>query len=273
MSFFKNVFTLGRYGKMHNELTVFENRRNTFLELAKEFRNSLKDQKLAFEVLKNQRKSAEKNIFLFKSILFLIKNKIKDNKSETIEDKMKIKEEIYVPTKVTSTNTSIPEIDLSKFSSDFFSTTNRNLKKLSKLKDPKKEDFILAGVDTAISAVTNAIGGIIELNKQVNEKRREIQESTKLLLNAAESIFDYHPILYKETLRANEIALTLLKSNEAFSAKYQEIFQEIFHESKITLFKKFLLKEKFQISDETIEKIVFLGSICSEYNKISQSKL
>ncbi|WP_157807022.1 hypothetical protein [Algoriphagus formosus] len=273
MSFFKNVFTLGGYGRMENELQKFEERRLVFLTLVKEFEGSLKSQKAAFKILKNQRNKAEKNIFLFKTILLLIKNKIKDNPADVIQDVMQIKGGANVPTKVRRAKTDIPQFDLSKFSEDFFLTTSKNLNMLGKIKDPKKEDFIITAVATAVSAITNSIGGIIKLNQEVNNKRKEINFNTQLLFKTASEISNYFPILYSDTLRANEIARTLIKANETFSIQYLDIINNVFHENEFVLFKKFVLNQKFQISDDVVDKIIFLGSICSEYNKISQTKL
>lgn len=273
MSFFKNVFTLGRYGKMENELLNYKRRRDILKKMANEFKESIKDQKSAFNSLTIQRKDAEKNIFLFKTILFLIKNKIKDNKADIIKDKMNIKEHINLPSKVLNAKTEIPEADLSKYSNDFFSRTNKNLKILSKIKNPQKEELAILAIDAAISAITNGIGAIIELNQEVNEKRKEIIENTKIIFKAAETVSNYHPTVYQETLRAIEITKSLIKANEAFSICYEEIKNEIFRENDLILFRKFILKEKFEINESIINKIIFLGSICSEYNKISQTKI
>lgn len=273
MSFFKNVFTLGRYGKMENELIIYEWRRDTIKEMADEFNKSLKDQKIVFNSLKIQRKTAEKNLFLFKTILLLIKNNIKDNKADIIQDKIKIKESINLPSTVLNASTAISEIDLSKYSNDFFSNTNKNLKILSKIKNPKKEELAILAIESTISAISNGIGAIIKLNQDVNEKRAGIFENTKKILRAADTIMEIHPSIHEDTLGASEIAKTLLKANESFSIKYEELKNEVFYEKKLTLFKKFVLNEKFEIKQETIDKIIFLGSICSEYNKISQTKL
>jgi hypothetical protein len=273
MSIWKNIITFGNFGRLEDDIKIFAYRRSILEEIVKEYDIAMFSQKKAFTILNIEREKAIKNLALFKSIIKKIKKNVQDNIAIKVRDKKTDSNNFINYGSIQSFRNNLPDLNVDEFSDVFFIKVQSSISALGAKKEIDKNDLIIHGADVAISAMVNFLSATISINRNVIEKRRLIKDKTLDISDSVKSIKDSFPIIYAETNRVGEIALLLNKNNFIFTGKFIELNLLVHSKSHFYQFIDFLQDIRFDANEDVKKKIIFLGQICSEYNKINVLKV
>lgn len=266
MSFFKDFVTGGNYSKLEGEIAYYE-RVVSFAQKIQGYLNNLimeKDEVANFLV--SEREDAMRNLSLAKNLITRIKAKTGSTvKQEVIKD---FNGEFDVNRVDNSDINSFPDFGstLENFADSTLSTLEHRLSNISDNNMPKSEaksQMALAGLEIAVGA----INGLININSETNNKRREISERLDSLKNTIDNLYNAINSITVHTKRTIEVARVLNKNNEVFSIKYKEIHNLLYSNNgnKATS-DKIIIEE-----DEEKKKLGSLITICSNYSKVNQN--
>lgn len=269
MSWFKNVITAGNYNKLQKEEKDFHILAENFSLLQNAYIDLNQSHLNALHFLKTERKEVVKN-------LSLTKNLISKVKSITNDKKQIIKSDFITYTEKTSVEFKIGDISidfqgkLDKVSETFVKSLDSSFKRLENKKTYTKGDLQLELAGIALDTIGEGINAVINLNGEVNEKRKHITNTSREINEAMHKMTNQAPKLYIEIKRMIEITRVLNMHNQVFSSKYESIQNEINKKSKFSIFLDEIFKKKI-IPDETMQiNLHSLMKYSSEYSRFNK---
>lgn len=127
------------------------------------------------------------------------------------------------------------------------------------------------GIGVGVSLLSSALETVNAAQKACEDANRECAEAISQLQEVCDAITESQASI----LRAGEIIIALNKANEAFWQTYADLRNYVFGDEPS--FKQFIFGPKIATSDKQNitfrESIMHLAQVCSEYNKINQSKI
>lgn len=271
----KNVITTGKSSKLEKKM----NRLQILSDCCAILKNNIgilsSYNKQLSSYLEDARITSYRNLFLAKELIFIGRKKVKGKKQTVILDSYNRIDKIG--------DFKLETVEDINFESElFFSNMGASLKnsldglnKSINIKgDISKNDLINVGIDVTIDTIFQSVEHIINMNKDMKEAlikaEENINKATQYIEKSIEAI-----MLYKASLlRQSEILLALVKCNKAFITAYEPMREKIFGKPTLS---KFLLKNKdnkeYLQSVDFKGDIQFLINLCSEYNKVNQSKV
>lgn len=271
----KNVITAGKSPKLDKKMDRLQllsvccaDLKNN-IEILSNYNKSLSD------YLEDARITSYRNLFLAKELIFIGRKKVEGKKQSVIVDLN------YQIDKIKDFELEEVE-DINSQSKLFFSnmgvSLNNSLDSLNKSIEIKgnlsKSDLTNVAIDIAIDTIFNSIEQVANMNKEMKEALIKVEES----INNATQYIDKSIgaiMIYKASLsRQSEVLIALVACNKAFISAYEPLREIIFGKPKLS---KFLFKnkntEEYLQSIEFKKDIQFLINLCSEYNKVNQSKI
>lgn len=273
MSIFKNILTLGSYGKLQDEISYLESKASMLRSFSSHFSPMVESQKKCFKLLNEERKEAQKNLFLAKTLVFKIKKR-------AVESSLEIPVEYAIDIPEFNDQSNMSEnlhgevsFDIGAIGDEMIFSASDSLDYLASKDKLTELDVKTEAIGVGIDILLSSIESLVSLNSQVREQRQKVQYNIEIVKENLILIKDTFPMIYYETNRAIEIFAALNKNNQVFSEKYQELLSLIFDKPGYMLFYEELTNKKLQISEEQQKGIMVLLKICSEYGKISKLKV
>ena len=227
------------------------------------------------DYLKTARIASYRNLFLAKELIFIGKKKVEGKKQMVIVDENHGIAEV-VDLKVDKVEDINYQSDL--FFSDMGLSLSNSLDKLSNSFESKgavsKNDLALAVIEVGVDTLINSIEQVININEEVKEAIIKVEEginsAIKYLNQSTQAIQIYKASL----LRQSEILIALTVCNKAFIAAYEPLREKTFGKPSLI---RYIFKNKAEVnfiqSIQFKEDIKHLMILCSEYNKINQTKV
>ena len=269
MSWFKNVITGGNFDKLQNEQREFNKLANSFSLLQDGYIDLNQTHLNALHFLKKEREEVVKNLSLSKNLISKIKSITNDKKQEIKNDFITYVENQNVEFQLGDVSINF-QGKLDNVSETFVKSLDSSFKRLENKKNYTKGDLKAELAIVAVETLIKGVGEIINLNGEVNEKRRHITASTKEIIDATSKMTKQAPKIHIEAKRMIEIASVLNKHNQVFSIKYQAIQREINKKSKVTIFINELFNKKI-IPDENMQiNLHSLMKYSSEYSRFNK---
>lgn len=268
MSWFKNVITGGNFDKLQNEQREFNKLATSFSLLQDGYIDLNLTHLNALHFLKKEREEVVKNLSHSKNLIFKIKSIKNDKKQEIKNDFITYVENQNVEFELGDVSINF-QGKLDNVSETFVKSLDSSFKRIENKKNYTKQDLKSELVTLAVETLVKGVSEIINLNGEVNEKRKYITTSTKKIIDATSKMTNHAPQIYIEVKRMIEIAEVLNKHNQVFSIKYQAIRNEINKKSKFTIFINELFDKKI-IPDETMQmNLHSLVKFSSEYGRFN----
>ncbi len=270
MSWFKNVITGGNYNKLQNEEREFQNLAEKFSLLQDGYIDLNQSHLNALHFLKTEREEVVKNLSLTKNLISKVKSITNDKKQIIKSDFVSYVENTNVEFQIGDVSIDF-QGKLDKVSETFVKSLDGSFKRLENKKTFTKGDLKLELAGIALDVISEGIDAVINLNGEVNEKRRHITSTSIDIKEAMRKMTNQAPKTYIEIKRMIEIARVLNMHNQVFSAKYQTIQNEINKKSKFSIFISELLKKKI-VPDETMQtNLHSLMKYSSEYSRFNKN--
>ena len=273
--FGKNVITGGKSSKLEKKMDRLRCLSASCSDLKENLKILADFNKRLSDYLETARITSYRNLFLAKELIFIGKKKVEGKKQVVLVDKSHEIAEV-MDLKVDKVKDVNYQSDL--FFSNMGLSLSNSLDKLNKSIEIKggvsKGDLTDVAIDFAVDALFHSIEQIIDVNKEMKEALIKAEYG----INSAIKYIDQsiHAILiYKASLlRQSEILEALVVCNKAFIAAYEPLREKIFGEPSLSryIFKN-KAEEDFIQSIQFKEDIKHLMILCSEYNKINQSKV
>lgn len=269
MSWAKNFITAGKYNLLQNEQIEFNNLAKSFSLVQDSYVELNQTHLNALNFLKKEREDVVKNLSLSKNLISRIKSIANNKKQEIKNDFLTYVENENVEFKLGDVTINF-QGKLDNVSNTFVNSLDSSFKRLDKKKTYTKTDVQTELAIVAIDTLMKGVGEILNANREVNEKRKYITESTRKINNAFRTMTGQAPKLYAETKRMIEIAEVLNKHNQVFTIKYLAINKDINSKSGISIFfndlfnKKIVPNENMQMNLHTLMKF---SSDYSRFNK------
>ncbi|WP_283686671.1 TlpA disulfide reductase family protein [Dysgonomonas sp. Marseille-Q5470] len=273
--FGKNVITGGKSSKLEKKMDRLRCLSASCSDLKENLKILADFNKRLSDYLETARITSYRNLFLAKELIFIGKKKVEGKKQVVLVDKSHEIAEVM--------DLKVDKVEDVNYQSDLFFSNmglslSNSLDKLNKSIEIKggvsKGDLTDVAIDFAIDALFHSIEQIIDVNKEMKEALIKAEYG----INSAIKYIDQsiHAILiYKASLlRQSEILVALVVCNKAFIAAYEPLREKIFGEPSLSryIFKN-KAEEDFIQSIQFKEDIKHLMILCSEYNKINQSKV
>lgn len=271
-SFFKSVITLGKSSKLEKEVGRLKALQTVALSTRDQLTTTIDYHNYAEDLLERCRIDAYRNLSLAKEMIAIIKHiKGKDNKLIT-DQILHIEIEALAPV---DDNVVIEAFEDNRFVNKIQDNFTKGLDKFVSGKvEINKGTLVDQGVDLAIHVIEDFISEIGRLNKEVSQKRLEVQRAKndieRSLLSSSKAFIG----LQANIFRINEIVEGLDQVNKLFICRYEPLRLRVFEDSSLSSFLK--QKSRYQMlkTDPLFwADIKLLVSICTEYNKINQSKV
>lgn len=273
MSFFKNILTLGKHGKLQDELQLLQEKNWYLTKLNSDFQPLKETQWESFNLLKLEREAAYKNLFLAKTLISKIKVRLKSQQlhleTDNLTNVMLSGNNSHLDLRI---NGDI-SIDFDNLGSELFENISASLDYLGSQEKISSTDLKVEGLKMGVSALVSGVDALIDMNQEVRQQRELVRDKLIEVTNSVTQITKYFPTIYAETHRAIEIALTLNKTNQIFVNKYEQINKRLFNKSKIRLFWDEFMGRRLSFDQEDESELLKLIQICSEYKKISSIKI
>lgn len=270
-SFLKNLLTAGRYNQLQREI----GRLNTLAEASEEIQEEMITndilQSSLERFLMQYRVAAYRNISFCKGLLGLLKT-VEGTKQDIVHDvSIPIPQSAILSTCDTSSFSRI-EFDSEAFTEGVMSSVDVASKSLTAIQNSgnkiQKADFAEAAITIGISAITEGISGIIDLNEQTTNQRALVLEEISRITADLERLLPKLNTYRAQILRQVELLTSLKELNSAFVKVYEPLRQSIYND-RGGYAKDF---EVFLSSPETKKQLGLLTAICSTYSKINQAK-
>jgi len=269
MSRIKNFFTGGNYNKLQDEEAAFYDLKNKFNSIQDEFFLINQKRFEALTHLKSEREDAIKNLHLAKNLISRIKE-------------VNGKEIIQVIDSISNVVATGPEIVIGDVSIDFqgkldnvsqtlLNSLSGSLNRLGENKTYTKKNLKAEFATIAFDVVSDGISQLIQINSEVNSKRKEIVNASRNMLDSIDKMTTQAPVIYKELKRIIEISRVLNKHNQAFSKKYETIIKDINRQSKWSNFIDDLFNRKIVPDNKMLMDLKYLISYSSDYSKINKN--
>lgn len=216
------------------------------------------------------RKNAYRNIKLVKELIAL--TKVYQGKKQTLKFDKKISIDVLSTNTADYYNSDDYIADYSS-SVETFQDTFNSLYTGESSGDPKTDLWEL-GADLAISAIAGAFDGIINENERRTQERAALERaSANIIASITKTVSSINENQAK-MLRANELLIALGKANVAFVKTYVPLRDMVF--GKEPSIANFLSRAKLRPGmpehKKFIQDLGYLIKLCSEYNKINQTK-
>ena len=269
MTWFKNAITGGNFNKLQNEQREFNKLTKSFSLLQDGYIDLNQTHLNALNYLKKEREEVVKNLSLSKNLISKVKAITNDKKQEIKNDFIAYVENENVEFRLGDISINF-QGKLDNVSETFVKSLDSSFKRLENKKNYTKGDLKAELAIVAVETLIKGVGEIINLNGEVNEKRRHITASTKEIIDATSKMTKQAPKIHIEVKRMIEIASVLNKHNQVFSIKYQAIQREINKKSKVTIFINELFNKKI-IPDENMQiNLHSLMKYSSEYSRFNK---
>ncbi len=269
MSWFKNVITGGNFNRLQDEQREFNKLAKSFSLLQDGYIDLNQTHLNALNYLKKEREEVVKNLSLSKNLISKVKAITNDKKQEIKNDFIAYVENENVEFRLGDISINF-QGKLDNVSETFVKSLDSSFKRLENKKNYTKGDLKAELAIVAVETLIKGVGEIINLNGEVNEKRRHITASTKEIIDATSKMTKQAPKIHIEVKRMIEIASVLNKHNQVFSIKYQAIQREINKKSKVTIFINELFNKKI-IPDENMQiNLHSLMKYSSEYSRFNK---
>lgn len=269
MSWFKNVITGGNFNRLQDEQREFNKLAKSFSLLQDGYIDLNQTHLNALNYLKKEREEVVKNLSLSKNLISKVKAITNDKKQEIKNDFIAYVENENVEFRLGDISINF-QGKLDNVSETFVKSLDSSFKRLENKKNYTKGDLKAELAIVAVETLIKGVGEIINLNGEVNEKRRHITASTKEIIDATSKMTKQAPKIHIEAKRMIEIASVLNKHNQVFSIKYQAIQREINKKSKVTIFINELFNKKI-IPDENMQiNLHSLMKYSSEYSRFNK---
>lgn len=273
--FGKNILTAGNLSKLNRKkaklksLAKYCTHLKSSLEEIVEYNNNLSD------FLKDARKASYRNLFLAKELIFIGKEKTESRKQTVVRDDNYKADKIKV--------FKLNEVEDINFQSELFFSNMGSIisdslsdfdEAINIEEDVTKEDLAGLAVDIAIETLSEFVDHVFNMNKRTKEALIAIEQDIAKVFEYLEKSLSAILIYKASLLRQDEILRSLTACNKAFIVAYEPLREIIFGEPTLL---KFVFKdknrEKYIHSVEFKKDIQHLILLCSEYNKINQSKV
>lgn len=272
MSIFKNIVTLGGHSRLQKDIADMKNVQGYYGYLYADFNPLVEAQNRSFQLLKQEREAAVKNLFLVKTLIFKIKKNVSDQTQKIILDESTFVADID-PSIRNSAISGEVSVNFEEIGTSFLTSVESSLSVLNSKEKITKNDLQYAAISVGIEVLGNFINEIAEINKQVTKQRELVKAELIKLRDAISKITEYHTPIFYETLRAIEIAEALNKTNQVFTAKFLKLNEMLFTKSKFKLFWDEVTNKKLELTEEETLELLILKSICSQYNQINKQKI
>lgn len=269
MSWFKNAITGGNYDKLQNEEREFQNLTEKFSKLQDGYIDLNQSHLNALYYLKTEREEVIKNLSLSKNLISKIKSITEDKKQVIKSDFVSHKENTNVEFQIGNVSIDF-QGKLDNVSETFVKSLESSFKRLEEKKTFTKGDLKVELAGIALDAISEGISAVINLNGEVNEKRKHIVSTSIEIKKAMQKMTQQTPKTYLEMKRMIEIARVLNMHNQVFSAKYQTIQNEINKKSKFSVFRNELLNKKIIPDENMVTNLHILMQYSSEYSKFNK---
>lgn len=269
MSWLKNKITGGNYNKMQSEEVEFNILKDKYSLLKEGYDDLEKSRQKASHLLKTERKEAVKNLTLAKNMILKVKTISNDKRQIIQSDFISCFESTCVEFKIGDVSIDF-QGEFDKVGVAFVGSLSGSLKRFQKNKTYTKQDF-KKELGAAFDFIGVAFGSILNLNEEVNKKRRIIADKSIEIKDAMLMMTSQAPQIYIESKRMIELARVLNMHNQVFSIKYETIQKEINKKSKFDIFTNELFKKKI-IPDETMQiNLHSLVKHSSEYSRFNEN--
>ncbi|MUV04985.1 hypothetical protein GN157_14810 [Flavobacterium rakeshii] len=268
MSFFKNIITGGNYNKLLKEEESFNELNERFYLFQNDFLLINKERHKALVYLMHEREDALKNLTLAKNLISKfteIKGKENAKVIDAVSNVDKIENHIYLGDLTINFQSGLDSV-----SETFLNSLEGSLIRLDEKKGYSKNELKAEFTMIAFDVVAEGVGQIIQLNSEVNAKRRKIIEAREQINSSIKKMTVKAPKIYQELKRIIEISKVLNKHNQVFSQKYKTIIDEMNSDSKWSNFINEVLNRKIVANDKMIEDLKYLLAYSSEYNKLNK---
>ncbi|MGG7034192.1 MAG: hypothetical protein ACI7YS_03245 [Flavobacterium sp.] len=268
MSWLKNFVTGGDYNRLQDEQREFNQLAKSFSLLQDGYIDLNNTHLNALQILKKEREEVVKNLSLAKNLISKVKAITNDKKQEVKNDFITYVENENIEFQLGDVSINF-QGKLDNVSETFVRSLDSSFKRLENKKNYTKGDLKSELAIVAVETLIKGVAEIINLNGEVNEKRRHITESTRKIKDATSKMTNQAPKIYIEVKRMMEIAEVLNKHNQVFSIKYQAIQKEISKKSKFSIFINELINKKI-VPDETMQmNLHSLMKYSSEYSRFN----
>jgi len=261
----KNILTFGGAGKLKRETETFESLQHKYITSSQQYNLLIKNRSILFYNLMLERNEAIRNFELLKSLI-KIQKKIKSKKMDSNNDELSTIVDVNFNKMINIKKNNYTQIidssirNISKSTDKSFDRLINNFNSNGTLtKQDIKVEALMVGVDL-VGEAFNYIGN---LNNEVNQKRKEVQQHISSLQIGLSKIFDSYGNVFADSLRIDEIFQVLNKNNQIFIEKYKNILEKYFMDYDLN--KKNEQLNNFQNSLE--QDIKFLIMLCNEYSK------
>lgn len=256
-------------GGLSFEKERFEKIKNIAEEMNKLYDSFKTDSDQVSKYLYEARCVAQKNIYLCKELMHIIRPLLKTNKKKYAKDNLKVEQTLVKTDKYKPTIKYDSRRDISKLGNEIeiqMKTLVKN-KTFYNLKNTDgKIDLAIAGLQVVSTAIDSALNYISNRNKQREELARMSLEIVQSLSKSTDDIL----INQAKILRASEILGALFYSNKAFVKAYVDVRDLCFGDIS---FKNFIRRPARDNSEELDRSIIHLQQVCSEYSKINQQTI
>lgn len=269
MSWFKNIITGGNYNKLQNEEIAFYDLKIKYNSFEDDFLLINQKRFEALSHLKNEREEATKNLYLAKNLI----SRIKEVNGKEIIQVIDSISDVAIPSPAIVIGDVSIDFNgkLDNVSQTFLNSINDSINRIGENKTYTKQDLKVEFASIAFDIVSEGISQLIQINSEVNSKRKVILDGSRSMTNSIEKMTNQAPVIYKELKRIIEISRVLNKHNQAFSKKYETIVKDINKKSKWSNFINDLFNRKLVPDDKMLMDLKYLIAYSSDYNKINKS--
>lgn len=213
--------------------------------------------------LEESRRNAYRNFTLAKELIAMAIATKKSSHELSIDDKID-------DTQLTLVS-SLDKVSSVEAGIDWDNTTNSAIKTSTQLLSLGIRGPWAIGIGIGASLLAGAFNAVQKAQRACEEANKQCAEAINQLAHINDTIISSQA----KILRSGEIVVALNKANEAFWNAYLSLRDDVFNSEPS--FSQFIFGAKVPIrlkeSPEFREKIVHLIQVCSEYNKINQSRL
>lgn len=275
MSWFTNIISGGGHNKLQNELDDLNRLKEFAAEMSIVYSDLQQQKGSATRIIIKERADAIRNINMAKTLMKRIKTKTESKtKQELVKDFNLEIEATTLEHNNSDLNFSFDE-NINAFTKTISTTLNSSINKsLSNLE--KRNDFSKSslkneakniGAALTASALINGVTEVVNINKQINTKRREVKNQLEASHKYIVHLYDEIPKIIAFIELSTEISIVLNKTNQIFTKKYKEIHEILFEKVSVKTF----LNDKIICDNRgDLKKVNTLMIVCSEYSKINK---
>lgn len=268
-----NILTFGGSSKLEKEREEFRIIADEYNSVADEYNILCKARGDILIYLSEEREEAERNFVLLTSLINTVKKTLRQSGSEISDDLLalvsieKFHNSIFCLKEVKNNIVSESYSNSVEFTKGSFDRLQNNFIENGKITKKEVQGELIA---LGAVAVIDSLSYIGNLNSEVNSQRKSLVERREVMQSNLELICKSYEEVYKELLRAKELAVVLNKNNQVFVNQYLKFLDNYFIDFNLKCFngvadKKELNKNGFM---EDLKKLI---KICESYAGVQKT--